>query len=213
VLDGAKSLIARATDCELFLVAAAAEGIGPALFIVESGTKGLSIEDEPAMGLRPAATGRLLLEGARVPGSALLGEGRREDYVDCVNRARIAWASLSVGTAQAVLDYVIPYVNDRQAFGESISNRQGVAFPVAEIGIESSGMRLATYRAAARADQGEDFGREAAIARRLCAQKGMKIGSDGVQLLGGHGYIKEHPVERWYRDLRSAGVMEGALLV
>jgi alkylation response protein AidB-like acyl-CoA dehydrogenase len=213
VLDGAKSLIARATDCELFLVAAEAEGIGPALFIVESGTKGLSIEDEPAMGLRPAATGRLRLEGARVPRTALLGEGRREDYVDCVNRARIAWASLSVGTAQAVLDYVIPYVNDRQAFGESISNRQGVAFAVSEIGIESNGMRLATYRAGSRADHGEEFGREAALARRLCAQKGMRIGSDGVQLLGGHGFVKEHPVERWYRDLRSAGVMEGALLV
>jgi alkylation response protein AidB-like acyl-CoA dehydrogenase len=213
VLDGAKSLIARATECELFVIAADAEGIGPALFIVESGTKGLTIEDEPAMGLRPAATGRLLIEGARVPAAAILGEGKRSDYVECVNRARIAWSSLAVGTAQAVLDYVIPYVNERQAFGEPISNRQGVAFPVAEIGIESSGMRLATYRAASRADQGDDFAREAAIARRLCAQKGMKIGSDGVQLLGGHGYIKEHPVERWYRDLRSAGVMEGALLV
>jgi alkylation response protein AidB-like acyl-CoA dehydrogenase len=213
VLDGAKSLIARATECELFLVAAEAEGVGPALFIVESGTKGLSIEDEPAMGLRPAATGRLILEGAKVPADALLGEGRREDYVDCVNRARIAWCSLAVGTSQAVLDYVIPYVNERTAFGEPISNRQGVAFPVSDIGIESNGMRLATYRAASRADHGEPFSREAAIARRLCTQKGMKIGSDGVQLLGGHGYIKEHPVERWYRDLRSAGVMEGALLV
>jgi alkylation response protein AidB-like acyl-CoA dehydrogenase len=74
-------------------------------------------------------------------------------------------------------------------------------------------MRLVTYRAASRADQGEDFRHEAAMARRLCAAKGMQIGSDGVQLLGGHGYIKEHPVERWYRDLRAAGVMEGALLV
>ena len=74
-------------------------------------------------------------------------------------------------------------------------------------------MRLATYRAASRADRGEEFAREAAIARRLCADKGMQIGSDGVQLLGGHGFVKEHPVERWYRDLRAAGVMEGALLV
>jgi alkylation response protein AidB-like acyl-CoA dehydrogenase len=213
VLDGTKSLIARATECELFLVAAEAEGIGPALFVVESGTKGLAIEDEPAMGLRPAATGRLVLEGARVPADAILGEGRREDYVECIGRARIAWSGLAVGTAQAVLDYVIPYVNERQAFGEPVSNRQGVAFPVADIGIESNAMRLVTYRAASRADQGVDFGREAALARRLCAQKGMKIGSDGVQLLGGHGFVKEHPVERWYRDLRSAGVMEGALLV
>ena len=213
VLDGAKSLIARATECELFLVAAEAEGIGPALFVVESGAKGLTIEDEPAMGLRPAATGRLVIEGARVPATAILGEGKREDYLECIGRARIAWSGLAVGAAQAVLDYVIPYVNERQAFGEPISNRQGVAFPVSDIGIESNGMRLVTYRAAARADQGVDFGREAALARRLCAQKGMKIGSDGVQLLGGHGFVKEHPVERWYRDLRSAGVMEGALLV
>ena len=74
-------------------------------------------------------------------------------------------------------------------------------------------MRLATLRAASRADQGKSFAREAALARRLCADKGMQIGSDGVQLLGGHGYVKEYPVERWYRDLRAAGLTEGALLV
>jgi alkylation response protein AidB-like acyl-CoA dehydrogenase len=213
IIDGAKSLLARAADCELFVIAAEAEGLGPALFVVESGTKGLSVEPEPAMGLRPAATGRLLIDGARVPASALLGEGKREDYVECIDRARIAWCGLAVGTAQAVLDYVIPYVNERTAFGEPISNRQAVAFAVSDIGIESDGMRLATYRAASRADRGENFAREAGIARRLCAVKGMQIGSEGVQLLGGHGFVKEHPVERWYRDLRAMGVMEGALLV
>jgi alkylation response protein AidB-like acyl-CoA dehydrogenase len=213
VLDGAKSLLARATECELFVVAAEADGIGPALFVVESATKGLSVAAEPAMGLRPAATGRLLIEGARLPAGALLGEGKPADYLDCVNRSRVAWCGLAVGAAQAVLDYVIPYVNERTAFGEPVSNRQAVAFAVSDIGIESDGMRLATYRAASRADRGEDFAREAAIARRLCAAKGMQIGSDGVQLLGGHGFVKEHPVERWYRDLRAAGVMEGALLV
>jgi alkylation response protein AidB-like acyl-CoA dehydrogenase len=215
VLTGAKSLLARATECELFVVAADAEGIGPALFVVESGAKGLTIEDEPAMGLRPAATGRLLIDKVKLPGSALLGEGEgsAKDYAACVARSRIAWSALATGTAQAVLDYVIPYVNDRQAFGEPVSNRQGVAFVVSDVGIEQNGMRLATYRAASRADRGESFAREAAIARRISSQKGMKIGSDGVQLLGGHGFVKEHPVERWYRDLRAAGVMEGALLV
>lgn len=213
VLDGAKSLLARAKDCELFVVAAEADGIGPALFVVESATKGLSVEAEPAMGLRPAATGRLLIEGARLPATALLGEGKPADYLDCVNRSRVAWCGLAVGAAQAVLDYVIPYVNERTAFGEPVSNRQAVAFAVSDIGIESDGMRLTTYRAASRADRGEDFAREAAIAHRLCTVKGMQIGSAGVQLLGGHGFVKEHPVERWYRDLRAAGVMEGALLV
>jgi alkylation response protein AidB-like acyl-CoA dehydrogenase len=212
VLDGVKSLVARAADCELFIVAAEAEE-GPALFVIESGAKGLAIEAEPAMGLRPAATGRLLLDRVRLPAGALMADGERDAYVECVQRARIAWAALAVGTSQAVLDYVIPYVNDRTAFGEPISNRQAVAFAVADIGIETDGMRLTAYRAASRADQGEDFAHEAALARRLCAAKGMKIGSDGVQLLGGHGFVKEHPVERWYRDLRAAGVMEGALLV
>jgi alkylation response protein AidB-like acyl-CoA dehydrogenase len=213
ILDGVKSLVARPGECELFAVAAEAEGLGPALFVIESGTKGLSVEPEPAMGLRPAATGRLLLEDVRLPDTALMGEGKPEAYAECVQRARIAWCALVVGTAQAVLDYVIPYVNERTAFGEPISNRQAVAFGVSNIGIESDGMRLATYRAASRADQGKEFAREAALARRLCAQKGMQIGSEGVQLLGGHGFVKEHPVERWYRDLRAAGVMEGALLV
>ena len=118
-----------------------------------------------------------------------------------------------MGTSQAVLDYVIPYVKDRKAFGEPIANRQAVAFAVSNVAIELGGMRLATYRAASRADQGKSFAREAALARRLASEHGMAIGSDGVQLLGGHGYVKEHPVERWYRDLRAAGLMEGVLLV
>ncbi|HET7485541.1 MAG TPA: acyl-CoA dehydrogenase family protein [Solirubrobacterales bacterium] len=213
ILDGTKSLLARPEECELFVVAAEADGLGPALFVIESGTSGLSVEQEPAMGLRPASTGRLVLEGVRLPGTALMAEGKREAYVECVQRARIAWCALAVGTAQAVLDYVIPYVNERTAFGEPVSNRQAVAFGVADIGIESEAMRLATYRAASRADQGQDFARETALAHRLCSRKGMEIGSEGVQLLGGHGFVKEHPVERWYRDLRAAGVMEGALLV
>jgi alkylation response protein AidB-like acyl-CoA dehydrogenase len=213
ILDGTKSLIARAGECELFLIAAQTEGHGPALFIAESSTTGLSVQREPAMGLRAAATGRLHLHGVRLPAGALLAEGSKDAYLDCLQRARIAWCALAVGTSQAVLDYVIPYVNSRSAFGEPISNRQAVAFAVSDIAIETDAMRLSTYRAAARADQGKDFAREAALARRLCAAKAMLIGSDGVQLLGGHGYVKEHPVERWYRDLRAAGVMEGALLV
>jgi alkylation response protein AidB-like acyl-CoA dehydrogenase len=88
-----------------------------------------------------------------------------------------------------------------------------VAFAVANVAIELEAQRLLTYRAASRVDQGLEFSREVALARRLCADRGAAIGSDGVQLLGGHGYVKEHPVERWYRDLRAAGLMEGALLV
>jgi alkylation response protein AidB-like acyl-CoA dehydrogenase len=213
LLNGVKALVPRAAEGELFVVAAELNGQGPALFLVESKTRGISVEPEPAMGLRAAATGRLIFENAQLPAAALLGGGGRGVFAECVALARLGWCALAVGAAQAVLDYVIPYVKDRTAFGESISNRQAVAFAVADIAIELEGMRLATYRAAARVDGDQTFSREVALARRLCAEHGMTIGSQGVQLLGGHGYVKEHPVERWYRDLRAAGVMEGALLV
>jgi alkylation response protein AidB-like acyl-CoA dehydrogenase len=212
VLSGTKSLVPRAADAELFIVAAQLDS-RPALFIVESKAGGIGVGAEPAMGIRAAGTGTLTFEETRVPASALLGEGDPEVFEQCVQLARLGWCAVSVGTGQAVLDYVIPYVNERQAFGEPIANRQGVSFTVANIAIELDGMRLVTYRAAARIDQGKSFSREVALARRLCSERGMGIGSDGVQLLGGHGYVKEHPVERWYRDLRAVGVMEGALLV
>ncbi len=225
VLSGVKSLVPRAHTAELFLVAADLEGT-PALFLVESGTGGVTVEAEPAMGLRAAALGRLHLSEVHVPAGALLGaaaepgagssvegEAPGQGYADCIRLARLGWCSLALGTARAVLDYVIPYVNERQAFGEPISRRQAVAFTVADIGIELEGARLVTMRAAARAEQGRSFARESALARRLTSEYGMRIGSSGVQLLGGHGYVKEHPVERWYRDLRAVAVMEGVVLV
>ena len=211
-LTGTKSLVPRAAECELFLIAANLEDEGPALFLVQSDTAGLRVEADPAMGLRGAAMGRVVLEGVRVGDTAVLGDGRAEVYAECIRLARLAWCALAVGTSKAVLDYVIPYVNEREAFGEPISHRQGVAFTVADIGIELEGMRLLTYRAASRAAQGKDFARAVALARRLCAEQGMAIGTDGVQLLGGHGFVKEHPVERWYRDLRAVGMMEGVVL-
>ena len=212
VLNGVKSLVPRASTSELFVIAASLEGT-PALFVIEPGSNGLSVEPEPAMGLRAAATGRLVLEDVKLPAGALLGEPGLDTVSECIQLGRLGWCAVAVGTGQAVLDYVIPYVNERKAFGEPISSRQSVAFTVANIAIELDGMRLATYRAASRVDQGLPFAREVALARRLCSERGAAIGSDGVQMLGGHGYVKEHPVERWYRDLRAAGVMEGGLLV
>jgi alkylation response protein AidB-like acyl-CoA dehydrogenase len=216
VLDGAKALVPRAADAELFVIGARLGDRGPALFIVESGTEGLSVAPEPGMGVRAAATGRLELADVRLPPSALLGGDPAlavGSYRDCVALARLAWCALAIGTGQAVLDYVAGYVSERRAFGEPIAHRQSVAFAVANIAIELDGLRLVTYRAAARADRGLEFHREVALARRLCAEHAMAIGSDGIQLLGGHGYVKEHPVERWYRDLRATGMLEGGLLV
>ncbi|WP_323793975.1 acyl-CoA dehydrogenase family protein [Nocardioides sp.] len=211
-LNGVKSLVPRGADAELFIVGALLDG-APALFLVESGTDGLAVEGDPAMGVRAASLTRITLTDVKVGSDAVLGETDGSTYRDCVRLSRLAWCALAIGTGQAVLDYVTPYVKERQAFGEPIAHRQSVAFMVANIAIELQAMRLVTYKAASRAAAGKDFTREVALARKLCTDKGMQIGLDGVQLLGGHGFVKEHPVERWYRDLRAIGIMEGSVLV
>jgi alkylation response protein AidB-like acyl-CoA dehydrogenase len=212
VLSGVKALVPHVATAELFVVAADLAD-RPALFLVEARAAGVLTEPEPAMGLRAAETGRLVLRDVRVPAAALLGGGDPDVYAEAIRLGRIAWAALAAGTAQAALDYVIPYVNEREAFGEPVSHRQGVAFAVSNMAIDLESLRLTTLRAASRADAGKSFARESALARRMTADKGTEIGSQAVQMLGGHGYVKEHPVERWYRDLRAAGVMEGSLLV
>ena len=133
------------------------------------------------------------------------------NYREFIDLGTLAWCALAIGTAQAVLDYVVPYCNERKAFGEPISHRQAVAFMVADIAIELDAMRMLTYRAVCRAEQGKPFQRETHLARTLVKDKAMQIGTDGVQLLGGHGFTHEYPVERWYRDLRAIGVVFGGL--
>ncbi|WP_322919309.1 acyl-CoA dehydrogenase family protein [Nocardioides renjunii] len=212
VLDGLKSAVVRGAEAELFVVAADLDGT-PALFLVESGAEGLAVEADPSMGVRAAALSRLHLTGVRVGADAVLGDTDGTAYAECVRLSRLAWCALAVGTAQAVLDHVKDYVNERHAFGEPVSHRQSVAFMVADMAIEVQAMRLLTWKAASRATRGDDVASAVGLARQLCTEKGMRIGLDGVQLLGGHGFVKEHPVERWYRDLRAVGVMEGAVLV
>ena len=217
-LDGEKSLVPAAADAEIFIVAAQLNG-KPTLFIVEADTDGLTVQADPSMGIRAAALGRVKLDKVMVPLSARLGEddASADDsariYSEAIALSRLGWAALAVGTSHAVLDYVVPYVKEREAFGEPVAHRQSVAFMCANIAIELDGLRLITWRGAARAEQGLSFAREAALAKKLGTDKGMQIGLDGVQLLGGHGYTKEHPVERWYRDLRAIGVAEGVLVL
>lgn len=212
-LTGSKALVALGSVADFFLVAAHLEGSGPRMFIVRRDAAGLRIEDEPAMGIRAAGTARLHLSATPLAAGDLLGEGTSAfSYETFVDLSRVLWCGLAVGTGQAILDYVIPYCNDRQAFGEPITHRQSVAFMIANLAIELDGMRLLSLRAASRAEQDLPFHREAYLARVQCAEKAMEIGTNGVQLLGGHGFVKEHPVERWYRDLRAVGLMEGGVL-
>lgn len=209
VLNGSKSLVPVASDAELFLITAMTSD-GPAVFIVEGGSEGLILAQDPPMGVRAGDLHPLSLENLRVPAENRLG-GEDFDFRAFIDLGTLGWCAMALGTCQAVLDYVIPYCNERTAFGEPISHRQAVAFMIADMAIELDAMRMLVYRAACRAEQGRSFQRETYLARTLVAARAMKIGTDGVQLLGGHGYTHEYPVERWYRDLRAVGVAFGGL--
>ncbi|MEL0028989.1 MAG: acyl-CoA dehydrogenase family protein, partial [Perlucidibaca sp.] len=177
LLNGDKTLVLLGQQAELFLVAADLDG-QPAVFIVEAGA-GVSFKDDPAMGLKSGETVKLRLENAP---AERLGEADF-DYQAFLDLGALAWCALAVGTCHAVLDYAAAYANERIAFGEPISHRQSVAFMIADMAIEIDAMRLLVWNAASLAEAGKPFHREAYLARLLCAEKSMKIGNDGVQVL------------------------------
>ena len=214
VISGIKSLVALGGQAELYLVAAQFKGQNH-IFIVPAAAKGLSFSSSPAMGLRSAEVGSLKLDKVQLGKDALLGLGLPQhkafDYQTFIDSSHLTWCAMAIGCCQSALDYLIPYVNERYAFGEPISHRQSVAFMIADMKIEIESMRMLVWKAASRFERGEDFHRDAFLAHHLCMEKSMEIGTNAVQLLGGHGFTKEHPAERWYRDLRVLGVINGGL--
>lgn len=207
-LQGIKSMVAFGPDAAQIIVVCALEG-APAAFILPASVDGVSFEREDYMGLRPLPLYQMNLDDVKLPAANRLENFQLQRLIDM---GKLAASALAVGTCQAVLEYVVPYVNDRNAFGEPISNRQAVAFMVADMATELEAMRLLVYRAAALADQGADFQEAAFLAHRGAVRYGMKIGTDGVQLLGGHGFTREHPVELWYRNLRALPLLDSMLL-
>lgn len=207
-LNGKKTAVAIGDKADFFLVTASTPNDPHKIFIVNSALKGISIQPSHNMGIKAAELCSINFDDVQLPEDALLGDDSF-CYQTFIDLANLAWCGLAVGCAQAIQDYVVNYCNERTAFGEPISHRQSVAFMIANIGIELEGMRLLTYRAASRAEQGLPFHREAYLAKVLCSDKAMEIGTNGVQLLGGHGFIKDHPVERWYRDMRAIAILYG----
>ena len=211
-LNGSKCMVPLGESAELTLVIAQLDAQGPAAFIVEGTPDGMTRAREELMGLRTLELATLTFDNVQLPAEALLGDGNF-DLQRFVNLSRIVLCALAVGCCQGVLDYVQEYVNERVAFGEPISHRQAVAFKVADMAIELEAMRLMTWRAASRAEQGLDFHDQAYLAKVACAEHAMQIGTDCVQLLGGHGFCREHPVEIWYRNLRAIAILDGVASV
>ena len=218
VLNGEKCLVPFADRADRFLVfAPSAPGTGMAGvsgFIVEKGTDGLTVgEREKYMGLNALPFHRLHLTHCRVPAAGRLGGSRGCDFQRLLNLSRISMASLAVGLCGAVRDFAVGYAKERVQFGEPIASRQAIAFKLADMAIETDAMRFLTWKAAWLADQGEDCTREAYLAKLYAGEYAATITDDGVQVLGGHGYIREYPVELWFRNGRGIEVLEGLSIV
>ncbi|MFT5210399.1 MAG: alkylation response protein AidB-like acyl-CoA dehydrogenase [Flavobacterium sp.] len=214
ILNGIKSMVALGQSSELILVIVAVENEGPAAFVIKGNEEGVSFGKEEYMGLRPLQLNRMTLENVSVSEDDRLGgAGASIDLERLVDLGRIGLCAMSVGVCCAVLDYVKDYCNDRVAFDEPITNRQSVAFMIGDMATEIEAMRLMVYRAASRAEQGLSFHKEAYLMNLQCSKYAMEIGTNGVQLLGGHGFTREHPVELWYRNLRAVGLLDGCVVV
>lgn len=204
-ITGEKTLVVLGDTADVFLVSAEYNG-QPDIFVVQC-DESISIKSNPAMGLKAAETATLQFN--QTP-ALRLGDADF-DYTAFVDLGNLMWCAMAVGTCEAIKAYCIKYANERTAFGEPISHRQSVAFMIADMAIEIDATRMLVLNAASLAEAGQPFHREAYLARLLCAEKSMKIGTDGVQILGGHGFTKEHPVERWYRDLRATAILHSGL--
>jgi len=213
VISGVKCFVPMGDRASHFLVFARNNG-GLDAFIVERGAEGLSISDgEKNLGMRGLPTATLELERVVVPGVNRLGGESGCDVQRLLDGSRAALAAVMVGLSRAVLEYAVPYAKDRHAFDQAIAQKQGIAFKLADMRIETDASRWLVWKAASQLEQGIPAARSAQFAREYAAEKSMWIADQGVQVLGGHGFIREHPVELWYRSARTLGVLEGTISV
>jgi len=206
VLNGRKCLVPLAKSAP-WIVVYAAEGDGQvSAFLVPAGTPGVEIgEREHNMGLKALETYAVTLTDCKLPAAAKLpGDAHR-----LLERAQVAQSAMAVGCAKAALDYAIEYAKEREAFGVKIAQKQAIAFMLAEMAIEVDASRLLNWEAAWKLDQGEDASREVTIARKYVADAVMMVTDNSIQVLGGHGFTRDHPVEMWARNGRGFATVEG----
>ena len=211
VLSGVKSFVPLGDRASHFLVVAA-NGESLDAFIVPRDAGGLRIsEPEKNLGLRGLTTVSLELERVEVPQADRLGGQAGCDVRNLLAGSRAALCAVMVGLSRGVVAECIPYAKDRVAFGEAIAKKQSIAFRLAEMHIETESMRWLTWKAASFVEKGLDATRPAHLARSYAAEKCMWIADNGVQVFGGHGYIRDNPVEMWFRNARTLGVLEGMI--
>ncbi|MBU2647253.1 acyl-CoA dehydrogenase family protein [bacterium] len=212
-LNGLKCFVPMAAQASHVLVAATLEG-KPELFLVARDNPGMIIgEREENTGLRSIPTYEITFKGCEIPLTDRLGEAAGCDFEMFLQKTRIGMSAIGTGVSRASFEFAMNYAKDRKQFGEPIVYRQSVAFIIAEMAYEVDAMRLMTWKAASRLEAGKDAKRAAYLAKLYTGEQTMRVVDYGVQLLGGHGYTKEYPVERFYRNGRGIGIIEGLTTV
>jgi alkylation response protein AidB-like acyl-CoA dehydrogenase len=216
VLNGEKCYVTNGGIAELTVVFARLVGESDegaiSAFLVCAGDPGVSAgRKEPKLGLRASYTGSILFDDARLPADRLLGEPGEGFAVamDFFLHSRPQVAASAVGIARAAFEYAVAYANERRAFGKPLISKQGVSFKLADMAMTIEASRLLVWRAAAALDTDGDAGLLGSYAKAFAADTAMAVATDAVQILGGAGIMRDHPVEKWLRDAKVLQIVEG----
>ena len=214
VLNGAKGYVPFAPDAHKLMVYARL-GETTQGFIVPAGTPGLEVgEREKLLGIGALPTYKLNLKDVRIPRENRLGGEAGHDFSPILASLQVALAAMAVGLSRAALEYACDYAKDRDVFGVKVAQKQAIAFMIAEMATEIEAMRLLTWEAAWMLDNGKpEAARHAYLAHTGAVDMTMMVTDRALQILGGHGYIREHPVELWMRNGRGIAMLNGLAIV
>ena len=216
VLTGRKMWITNGAEAEIYVVFANANPSagykGITAFIVERGFPGFSVgKKEDKLGIRASSTVELILDGCEVPEENVLGPVGQgyKIAIETLNEGRIGIGAQMIGVAAGALGVAIDYVRERKQFGKALGEFQAIQFQIAQAATELEAARLMVYNAARLKDAGHDIAREGAMAKLYSSQVCERVTSLCVELLGGYGYTKDYPVEKFYRDAKIGTIYEG----
>ena len=216
ILNGNKTFITNGHYADISVIIAVTDKSqgthGLSAFIVEKGTPGFRPgKKENKLGLRASDTSELIFEDCAIPAENLLGK-EGEGFIDAMRTldgGRISIAALSLGIARGALDASVKYVKERRQFGKAIAEFQGIQWQLADMATELDAARLLTLRAAVLKDAGKRVTQESAMAKLYASEVAVRICNQAVQLHGGYGFIKDYPVEKFYRDVKLCTIGEG----
>ena len=216
LINGHKLWITNGNEAEIFVLFANANPEagyrGITAYIVEKSFPGFSVgKKENKLGIRASSTTELILEDCQVPKENVLGEVGKgyKTSIETLNEGRIGIGAQMIGIARGALDAALAYTGERQQFGKSINQFQGVQFQLAEMATELEAARLLVYNAARMKDAGLNFVKEAAIAKLYSSRAAERISSVAIELYGGYGFVKDYPVEKFWRDSKIGAIYEG----